>query len=63
MLDPTFHITTPRLYLSYLDPSNDAHLSYVIRLKNSPEMLAMVAQTGPKIPRNPRPSKRPASPS
>lgn len=54
MLDPTFHITTPRLYLSYLDPSNDAHLSYVIRLKNSPEMLAMVAQTGPKIPPQPQ---------
>ncbi|KAJ4362836.1 hypothetical protein N0V95_001210 [Ascochyta clinopodiicola] len=45
MLDPTFHITTPRLHLSYLDPTNDAHMEYIVRLKNSPEMRAMEAKT------------------
>ncbi|KAJ4992177.1 acetyltransferase [Stagonosporopsis vannaccii] len=46
MLDPTFHITAPRLHLSYLDPSNDAHMSFIVNLYNSPEMLAVAAQTG-----------------
>ncbi|UPX09398.1 uncharacterized protein EKO05_0000088 [Ascochyta rabiei] len=53
MLDPTFHITTPRLHLSYLDPSNDAHMEYIARLKNSPEMRAMEAQTPARF--NPQP--------
>lgn len=52
MLDPTFHITAPRLHLSYLDPSNDAHMTFVVHLYNSPEILAVAAQTGamPKKP-------------
>lgn len=45
MLDPTFHITSPRLHISYLDPSNDAHMSFVVHLYTSPEILAIAALT------------------
>ncbi|KAF9696308.1 hypothetical protein EKO04_005676 [Ascochyta lentis] len=48
MIDPTFHIATPRLYLSPLDPSNESHMDYYERLKNSPEILAVEAQSGAK---------------
>ncbi|KAF2631567.1 acyl-CoA N-acyltransferase [Macroventuria anomochaeta] len=54
MLDPNFHITTPRLYLSYLNPSNDAHMSFMVRLVNSPEIVAVVAQTHAKSPPPPQ---------
>ncbi|KAF3045073.1 hypothetical protein E8E12_007596 [Didymella heteroderae] len=54
MLDPDFHITTPRLYLSYLDPANDAIMSFIVRHNSSPESIAVHAQTGAKIPRHPK---------
>jgi RimJ/RimL family protein N-acetyltransferase len=54
MLNPNFHIKTPRLYLSYLDPSNDAHMSFFVRLVNSPEVAAVDAQTGVKMPAQPQ---------
>jgi RimJ/RimL family protein N-acetyltransferase len=40
MLDFNFHITTPRLTLSYLDPSNAEHVDFIYELNNTPEMLA-----------------------
>jgi hypothetical protein len=40
MLDFNFHITTPRLTLSYLDPSNAKHVDFIYELNNTPEMLA-----------------------
>lgn len=54
MLDPNFHITTPRLHLSYLDPANDALMSFIVRLNNSPESIAVRAQTGARIPPQPQ---------
>jgi RimJ/RimL family protein N-acetyltransferase len=39
MLDYNFHISTPRLTLSYLDPSNEKHVDFIYELNNSPEML------------------------
>lgn len=51
MLDTTFHITTPRLHLSYLDPANDAHMSYVVHIYSTPEMRAMLSQAGAKSPK------------
>ena len=54
MLDPSFHITTPRLHLSYSDPSNDAHMSFVVRLNNSPEKVAVDTQSGAKVPPPPQ---------
>lgn len=53
MLDPNFHITTPRLHLSYLDSTNDAIMSFVVRLNSSPESLAAKALTGVKVPQHP----------
>lgn len=53
MLDSKFHITAPRLHLSYLDPANDAHMSFVVRLNSSPENIAVRAQTGAKLSRHP----------
>lgn len=38
MLDFNFHLTTPRLYISYLNPSNDAHCDFMITLVKSPEI-------------------------
>ena len=46
MLDPEFHITTPRLHLFYLETANDSHMSFRVRLANSPEIMAMAAQFG-----------------
>ncbi|KAI8800663.1 acyl-CoA N-acyltransferase [Cladochytrium replicatum] len=46
MLDTTFHITTPRLHLSYLDPDNDDHMSFVVRMFASAEMQALFTQSG-----------------
>ncbi|KAK3373026.1 including n-acetylases of ribosomal protein [Lasiosphaeria ovina] len=40
MTDPTFHINTPRLTLSYLQPSNDTHCDFLVALYNSPEFIA-----------------------
>lgn len=54
MLDPSFHISTSRLHLSYLDPSNDAHMSFIVHLVNSPEVVAVAALTGAKIPLQPQ---------
>jgi RimJ/RimL family protein N-acetyltransferase len=39
MLDFNFHITTPRLTISYINPDNDSHCDFVYQLNNSPEML------------------------
>lgn len=42
MTDPNFHITTPRLYLSYLQPSNPAHCDFMVNLYNTPEFIASI---------------------
>ncbi|KAF1941643.1 hypothetical protein EJ02DRAFT_455023 [Clathrospora elynae] len=36
MLDFNFHLTTPRLNISYFDPSNDAHCEFIFEMVNSP---------------------------
>ncbi|KAF3010695.1 hypothetical protein E8E13_005941 [Curvularia kusanoi] len=53
MLDPDFHITSPRLQLWYLNPSNDAHMSMYAALQNSPEILAVRALSGTPAPSKP----------
>ncbi|OSS49471.1 hypothetical protein B5807_05690 [Epicoccum nigrum] len=52
-LDPTFHITTPRLSLWYLDPSNDAHMSFLCTVQNSPENIAVAQLSGVPAPKEP----------
>ncbi|USP74078.1 uncharacterized protein yc1106_01352 [Curvularia clavata] len=39
MLDFNFHITTPRLYLSYCNPSSDAHVDFTLELLHGPASL------------------------
>ena len=39
MTDPNFHIETPRLYISYLQPSIDAHCDFLVEVYNSPEVV------------------------
>lgn len=45
MADPRTQIASPRLHLDYLDPYNDSHMSFRVRLANSPAVLAMAAQS------------------
>lgn len=42
MVDPEFHIDTPRLVISYLDPTKDAHCDFIVTLQNSPSSLASI---------------------
>jgi len=42
MADPNFYIETPRLYISYLNPDNDAHCDFLVALYNSPEFIASI---------------------
>lgn len=42
MTDPNFHITTQRLYLSYLQPSNPAHCDFLVTLWNTPAFIASI---------------------
>ncbi|KAL1616265.1 hypothetical protein SLS54_008558 [Diplodia seriata] len=42
MTDPNFHISTPRLYLSYLQPSLPAHCDFLVALYNTPEFIASI---------------------
>lgn len=46
MTDPNFHISTPRLYLSYFLPTSDAHVDFIFELFNSPSFIAAVGDTG-----------------
>jgi RimJ/RimL family protein N-acetyltransferase len=39
MLDFNFHLTTPRLYVSHFNPSNDAHCNFVYELFLSPGIV------------------------
>jgi RimJ/RimL family protein N-acetyltransferase len=39
MANPNFHITTPRLYLSHADASNDAHCDMTVDLYHSPTSM------------------------
>lgn len=39
MSDFDFHITTPRLYLSYADPSRDSHCDFMLSLLHGPWSL------------------------
>jgi RimJ/RimL family protein N-acetyltransferase len=45
MLGSDFRITTPRLHLCHLDPCNDSHMSFRVRLADSRKVLAMAAQS------------------
>lgn len=49
MTDPDFHITTPRLYLSHLQPSLPAHCAFLVALYNSPAFIASVGGTPTSI--------------
>jgi RimJ/RimL family protein N-acetyltransferase len=42
MSDPSFFVSTPRLYISYLIPSNDAHCDFLVKLYNSPAFIASI---------------------
>ncbi|KAI4730386.1 acyl-CoA N-acyltransferase [Aureobasidium sp. EXF-10728] len=42
MTDPTFLLTTPRLTISHLDPSNPLHCTFLVSLWNTPEFLSML---------------------
>ncbi|KAB2570613.1 hypothetical protein DBV05_g10716 [Lasiodiplodia theobromae] len=42
MTDPTFHIATPRLYLTHLLPTNPAHCAFIVTLYNTPEFIASI---------------------
>lgn len=42
MTDPAFHIITPRLTLSYLDPGNPLHCSFLVSLWNTTEFITML---------------------
>ncbi|EMD89488.1 hypothetical protein COCC4DRAFT_207492 [Bipolaris maydis ATCC 48331] len=46
MPDPNFHITTPRLYLSYGDPSNEAHIDFSLELITSAPALRSQGPAG-----------------
>lgn len=48
-----FHITTPRLHLSYLDADNDGMMAFIVRHNSSPESIAVKAQSGVKSARHP----------
>lgn len=48
-----FHITTPRLHLSYLDADNDAMMAFIVRHNSSPESVAVRAQSGVKTAHHP----------
>jgi RimJ/RimL family protein N-acetyltransferase len=41
MLDPNFHITTPRLTISHIDPNNDLHCDFIDALNKTPELLVV----------------------
>ena len=45
MTDPNFHIRTPRLYLSHLQPEDPDHCDFLARLYNSPEFIAAEGET------------------
>ncbi|KAG9689215.1 putative GNAT family acetyltransferase, partial [Aureobasidium melanogenum] len=42
MTDPNFSFTTSRLKISYLDPSNPLHCSFLVSLWNTPEFISML---------------------
>jgi len=42
MSDPTFYVETPSLFISYLQPSNDAHCDFLVALYNTPEFIASI---------------------
>jgi RimJ/RimL family protein N-acetyltransferase len=42
MTDPTFHLTTPRLTISHLDPLNPSHSTFLVSLWNTPEFISML---------------------
>jgi len=42
MTDPNFYVETPRLFLSYLQPSSDTHCDFIVALYNTPEFIASI---------------------
>ncbi|KAK0625782.1 including n-acetylases of ribosomal protein [Immersiella caudata] len=42
MSGPNFFVETPRLFLSYLLPENDAHCDFLVALYNTPEFIASI---------------------
>lgn len=45
MSDPSFHIETPRLYISYLIAESDRHCDILVELYNTPEFIANNGKT------------------
>jgi RimJ/RimL family protein N-acetyltransferase len=42
MTDPSFFISTPRLYLSYFQPLLPSHCDFLVTLYNTPEFIASI---------------------
>ncbi|KAK1761586.1 hypothetical protein QBC47DRAFT_370448 [Echria macrotheca] len=42
MTDPNFYVETPRLFLSYLQPTLDAHCDFMVTLYNTPGFIASI---------------------
>jgi RimJ/RimL family protein N-acetyltransferase len=42
MFDPTSHLTTPRLTISHLDPSNPSQCTFLVSLWNTHEFISML---------------------
>jgi RimJ/RimL family protein N-acetyltransferase len=42
MTGPTFNLTTPRLTISHLNPSNPLHCTFLVSLWNTPEFIFML---------------------
>jgi RimJ/RimL family protein N-acetyltransferase len=45
MSDPSFHIETPRLYISHFIAENDSHCDFLVELYNTPEFIAGEGKT------------------
>ncbi|KAK3681697.1 including n-acetylases of ribosomal protein [Podospora appendiculata] len=42
MVDPSFAIETPRLYISHFVPEDDKHCDFLVELYNTPEFIASI---------------------
>ncbi|KAH9909260.1 including n-acetylases of ribosomal protein [Xylariomycetidae sp. FL2044] len=42
MTDPNFFIESPRLFLCYFQPDDDAHCDFLVQLYNTPEFIASI---------------------
>jgi RimJ/RimL family protein N-acetyltransferase len=50
MLDYDFHLTTPRLYMSYFNPDNDAHCAFTDAFISSRGVANQIRESGLSLP-------------